>query len=81
MTPALIITGAKLFCPTGSVPCDGAIATCDGAIAALGARAELLRARGPRTEVLDVPGALVTPGFHDAHAHMTDGGQSLLRID
>ncbi|MDW8136904.1 MAG: amidohydrolase [Bacteroidota bacterium] len=36
---------------------------------------------GPRTEVLDVQGGLVLPGFIDAHTHFLSGGFRLLGVD
>lgn len=45
-------------------------------VAALG-RASDLAAAAPGAELLDVGGAWVLPGFHDAHLHLLDGGLSL----
>jgi predicted amidohydrolase YtcJ len=40
-------------------------------IAAVGTAAEL-RARAPRAELLELPGTTITPGFTDAHVHLTE---------
>ena len=37
--------------------------------------------RGPRTEVVDARGGLVTPGFDDAHIHVREGANELDRVD
>lgn len=46
-----------------------AIAVKDGKILALGTSAELLKLKGPRTEVVDLQGRLVIPGLMDSHVH------------
>ncbi len=46
-----------------------ALAARDGVIAAIGSGAEIERLRGPRTEVIDLAGRTVLPGFVDAHVH------------
>jgi predicted amidohydrolase YtcJ len=47
-----------------------AVAVSDGRIAAVGARAEIDPLIGPDTEVIDLQGAAMFPGFVDAHAHL-----------
>jgi predicted amidohydrolase YtcJ len=39
-------------------------------VSAVGADAEVRRHAGPRTEIVDLGGRLVTPGFNDAHLHL-----------
>ena len=55
---------------------QGAVAVGDGAVVAVGAL-DALRARWPRTPELGGPGHIVTPGFVDAHQHLT--GDRLVR--
>jgi len=50
-------------------------------IAAVGAPAEIAALRGPGTEMLDLSGQTVVPGFIDAHAHLVEAGVALLEID
>jgi predicted amidohydrolase YtcJ len=50
-------------------------------IAATGSAAEIAELIGPRTEVVDLGGRAVLPGFVDAHVHPTHGGMSLIRCD
>ncbi len=40
-----------------------------------------LAMRGPRTEVIDVDGAVVLPGFVDAHTHVAELGQAMDRVN
>jgi predicted amidohydrolase YtcJ len=51
----------------------------DGRIAAVAPDDELREAGA--TDVVDVRGGLVLPGFHDAHAHPVVGGLELLQCD
>lgn len=64
----------------GRRPRADAVAVRSGRIVALGE--EQVRAHtGPDTEVVDLHGRLVLPGFHDAHAHPLYGGIERLRCD
>ncbi|MFJ8038971.1 amidohydrolase [Kitasatospora sp. NPDC096147] len=45
------------------------VAVRDGRILAVGGEELLTRHQGPATRLLDLPGATVTPGLTDAHAH------------
>jgi predicted amidohydrolase YtcJ len=56
-----------------------AVAVRGGRIVAVGAAA--LDAAGPRTEVADLGGGLLVPGFTDAHIHAVQGGLERLRCD
>ena len=49
---------------------DGAVAVVDGLIAAVGGFADLA-ARYPAAEVIGTPESLVTPGYINAHQHLT----------
>ena len=43
--------------------------------------AELRELAGPRTEVVDLAGGLLLPGFQDAHVHPVMGGLAMLQCD
>jgi predicted amidohydrolase YtcJ len=59
-----------------------AIAVVGERIAWVGDSSEALRAwRGPRTELLDARGGLVSAGFDDAHIHLLDGARQMDDID
>src|SRR5213594_60279 len=51
-----------------------ALAITDGEITASGTNDEVLRQRGPATQVLDVMGRTVIPGLNDSHLHIIRGG-------
>ena len=46
-----------------------AVAFCGERILATGTNAEMLRLAGPHCRTIDLAGAVVTPGFFDAHGH------------
>jgi predicted amidohydrolase YtcJ len=60
---------------TNSVPSFvEAIAIKDGKISAAGTNDEILRQRGPETNVIDGKGRTVIPGLNDSHMHPIRGG-------
>jgi predicted amidohydrolase YtcJ len=50
-------------------------------IVAVGTDEEVRAYVGPGTEVVDLAGRMVLPGFQDAHVHAQGGGMDRLRID
>jgi hypothetical protein len=50
-------------------------------IVALGADADILPLAGDQTEVVDLRGRLLLPGFQDAHVHPVSGGIDKLQCD
>ncbi|MEY9873876.1 putative amidohydrolase YtcJ [Streptacidiphilus sp. MAP12-33] len=85
-TPAqLLFRGGRVFtatgAATGSAPVDAAVAVRDGRILAVAPEAELRPLLGPATEVVDLDGGLLAPGFQDAHVHPTVAGVQMLRCD
>jgi predicted amidohydrolase YtcJ len=58
-----------------------AVAIEDGLILAVGTNADILKLRGSKTEVVDLHGAFVMPGFNDAHVHLASAGRQKMTID
>jgi len=59
-----------------------AIAVAHGEILAAGTDAEITaQYKGPATQMVDLGGAFVMPGFNDAHTHLGMGGKILLSVD
>jgi len=56
------------------------IAVANGKIVAIGGD-EVLTHKGPKTQVVDLGGKFVMPGFNDAHCHLANGGQAKLEVD
>ena len=55
-----------------------AIAVADGKILAVGRRSEVMKLRGPATQLVDLKGQTLVPGFVDAHGHIVVGGLQAL---
>jgi predicted amidohydrolase YtcJ len=75
----LVFTGGPVFTADTVRSRTHAVAVAGGRIVALGRDAENLV--GARTEVVDLAGRLLVPGFQDAHVHPVSGGLELLRCD
>lgn len=71
--------GGRVFLADATRARASAVAVTGGRIVAVGAdAAELI---GPATEVVDLEGRLLVPGFQDAHVHPLWGGLDMLRCD
>ena len=55
-----------------------AVAERGGRIIAVGRTADVLRLRGPQTQVVDLAGRAMVPGFIDPHGHIVFGGLQAL---
>jgi predicted amidohydrolase YtcJ len=58
-----------------------AIAIAGGQLLVVGSDSAAFAARGPDTRVIDLRGAVVLPGFVDAHTHVAEMGQALDRVN
>ena len=73
-----ILTGEQL----DSVPEKvSAVAIRNGLITAIGSNATVLQLRDAYTNVIDLKGAFVMPGFNDAHAHLAYAGRQKMTVD
>ena len=77
----LIIVNANIHTLDASHPLAQAVAVFGERIAAVGSNEEIKRLAGARTRVIDARGALVLPGFNDAHVHFLSGGFQLSSVD
>ena len=73
----LIVSGGVVF-EGDDQPRRADVAVAGGRIVAVGS--DVRRMHGPRTEVIDAVGGLVTPGFIDAHVHPVTGGRKLNEV-
>ncbi|MGP0074558.1 MAG: amidohydrolase [Bryobacteraceae bacterium] len=60
---------------------EEAIAVRGDRIQAVGKNVDILKFKGPQTQVIDLGGRFVMPGFNDAHMHMADAGLKRLTVD
>jgi predicted amidohydrolase YtcJ len=58
-----------------------AMAVRDGRIIAIGSNDDIRKLKQGRTEVVDLGGHFVMPGFNDAHLHLAAGGLVHLEVD
>jgi hypothetical protein len=76
-----LLTGARVFTAEADKPWAEAVAVRGERIVYVGTAWGAEAFRGPRTEVMDLKGRLVVPGFNDAHIHLMSGALSLERVD
>jgi predicted amidohydrolase YtcJ len=58
-----------------------ALAVRSGRLLAIGSNSEIKKLKGPHTQVVDLGGNFVMPGFNDAHVHLAAGGFLKLNLD
>jgi predicted amidohydrolase YtcJ len=77
-----VYTGLPANTPFASIDRQEAIAVRNGRILAVGKTFDLQTTlKGPDTQVVDLGGHFVMPGFNDAHLHLFDGGMQRLGVD
>ncbi|MFI8915958.1 amidohydrolase [Streptomyces sp. NPDC053513] len=83
MRTRLVLHSARLLDPgTGAFLPETALAVSDdGRIAALGDDREIRALAAPATTVVDLGGAVVTPGFVDGHLHPVSGAELTHGLD
>lgn len=75
-----IFANAIIWTGNESMPEAQAMAISADTILAIGSEKELQFFTGSKTEVVDLNGAFVTPGFIDSHVHLMMGGNALLSV-
>src|SRR5690349_9240982 len=79
-----IYTGAELGLggsPARVYPRAQAIAVAGDRIVAVGTDDEIRKLKSARTQVIDLAGQFVMPGFNDAHVHLASGGFEQMEVD
>lgn len=76
----LVFTGGPVFTSDAVRSRARTVAVKDGRIVAV-AGDDIADLVGPRTEVVDLAGRMLLPGFQDAHVHPVWGGLDMLRCD
>ncbi len=77
----MVLHHGKIVTVDESHPQVQAVAVKDGKILAVGTDAEIDPYVGPATDVIDLGGKLVTPGFIEGHGHFMSLGQAKMILD
>jgi hypothetical protein len=76
----LVLTNGKVVTVESAMPEAQAVAIVGDRIADIGSSADIKRHVGPKTQVIDLKGQLVIPGFIEGHGHFTGVGQAQLNL-
>ncbi|HZQ94579.1 MAG TPA: amidohydrolase [Candidatus Sulfotelmatobacter sp.] len=76
-----VYTGVPAEGAFNSILRADAIAVRGGRILAIGKMADLQNFKGEQTQLVDLEGHFVMPGFNDAHLHLDDAGMTKLSVD
>ena len=77
----LVLTGGAVYTVDAARTWAQAVAISDGRIAAVGTDADMRPYVGPGTEVVNLRGRMLLPGFQDAHVHASGGGLERSQCD
>lgn len=80
-SPSLILHNARVYTVDPRSAAAEAIAIAGDRIVQVGKDADILALRTASTRVLDLRGATIVPGFHDAHGHVVGLGAALQDVD
>jgi len=75
----LVFLGGTVYTVDAARRWARAVAVRGGRIVAVGEEADVRPLTGPRTEVIQLGGRMLLPGFQDAHVHPPAGGLELLQ--
>ena len=73
---ANVYTGVPSNSAFSSILREEAIAVRGDRIQAVGKKADIMKLKGSQTQVIDLGGHFVMPGFNDAHLHLADAGHA-----
>ena len=76
----LAVVNARVWTGDPARPWADAIAVAGERVAAVGTTAEIRKLAPVSARIVDARGAMVTPGFTDAHVHFVDGGFALQSV-
>ncbi|THD81812.1 MAG: amidohydrolase [Phenylobacterium sp.] len=77
----LVIWGGPIYTAVDAHPTAQAVAVRGGRIVYVGARAGAQAEVGPNTQVIDLHGSALFPGFTDCHAHLREIGERELTLN
>ena len=77
----LLITNGRVYTADARTPWAEAVAVRGDRFLAVGTASDLAELRGPRTEVIDLAGRLLLPGFTESHVHFIELALRATEID
>ncbi len=77
----LAFLGGGVHTVDAETPRAEAVAVRAGRVVAVGSNEQIREVSGPSTQVVDLRGRLLLPGFQDAHVHASAGGLNRTRVD
>lgn len=77
----VILKNASVYTVNPNNPRAGAVAISNGKIMAVGVWAKISEYRGKNTEIIDLKGQFLMPGFIEGHAHFDGLGETFLDVD
>jgi predicted amidohydrolase YtcJ len=77
----LVLRGGAVYRVDAARSWAQAVAVKDGTITAVGTDAQIAELTGRRTDVIDLDGRMLLPGFIDAHVHAAAAGMERLQCD
>jgi len=77
----LLITNGRVYTADARTPWAEAVAVRGDRFLAVGTASDLAELRGPRTEVVDLAGRLLLPGFTESHVHFIELALRATEID
>jgi predicted amidohydrolase YtcJ len=78
---ANVYTGIPANSQFSSIDREEAIAIRGDRVQAVGKNLDIQKLKGPQTQVIDLDGHFLMPGFNDAHLHLADAGLQKLSVD
>ncbi|WP_263366589.1 amidohydrolase [Edaphobacter bradus] len=78
--PSLVLVHGHIWTENPTQPEAEAIALDGNHVLQVGTSADILRLAGPSTQVIELNGRRVVPGFNDAHVHFIAGGEALASV-
>jgi len=81
LNPDLILHSGKIYPEAASLRRFEAIAIRQGRVANIGTNKRILALKSKTTEIINLHGRSVIPGFHDSHIHLLNYGMLLRTLD
>ncbi len=76
-----IFYNGRIYTVDDSIPQAEGVAIKDGIITCVGNNEDVLSLQSPETQLIDLDGALMLPGFCDSHMHLLSYGYSLEKVN